>query len=525
MGTFIWPASGLALAGMLLWGPSIWPTIFFGTLIVHKMNGDPLLLFVGPAMGNTLEAFVGFQFFSHEPGINKSLSSPQDIVRFVVGAALLGSIAGTLVGVTWLGQLGYSKVNFYYYMRYWSGDYIGILLIAPLILVFSQPNRIARFAWKNISLGELAAFLLTLSASTALFVVAHVPIGLYFSFPLMLWAALRLGQRGGTVVTIIAATITIWQCVFGMRPFGVLLPQIEREFFLAFFVAVLQITGLVFASIVMGRETERINKENSMARSQAELQLLNKELSEAVRTRDEFLTVASHELKTPVTPLKLRLQMMMKSAELTLRGNPIDRNLVKDIGICLNNLNRLSSLTEELLNVSRIRTGHLTIHPENFDLSHLTRNIVEQYKPEFEKNGTALILHLDQAVPGTWDREKMEEVVVNLLTNSIKFAAGHPVEISVLSENGTAKFIIRDHGPGISLNDQARIFQRFERAVSAQHYGGLGLGLYISRQIIEAHHGSIFVKSEPGKGATFTFQLPLKAAISEFATDELSLAG
>jgi len=511
-GTQIWPAAGIALAGILIWGPSVWPAIFLGTLAVHWINNDPVYPFVGPAIGNTVEPLIGAYFCSRQLDFHKSLDRPLDIMRFILGAALLGSLAGALIGVPWIAHSGYHKTNLFYFIQYWAGDYVGMLIMAPIFLVFSTPNRLARFTWKNIMTVELLLFVLLVAGAFILFMKIPGPARLYFFFPLVLWVALRLGQRGVTVTTISIAVIALWQTVIGQGPFGDITSRAESEIYLASFVATLQITGLLFASVVMGREVERTTKEEAMEKSQQDLKCVNTELEEAIRARDEFLSIASHELKTPMAPLSLRLQMMDRKIKRAKTAEGVESDFTKDLLICERSLDRLSRLTDELLSVSRIRTGHLTIQPEEINLSSLVKGIIDQYQFEFDRNNSRVELHLDDSVVGFWDRMKMEEVIVNLLTNAIKFASGKPIEIWVLHENKSAKLIVRDHGQGIAPQDQGRIFQRFERAVSSRHYGGLGLGLYISRQILQAHGGTISVESKLGDGAKFTVQVPLRAA-------------
>ncbi len=511
MRTQIWPAAGLAMAGMLIWGPSIWPAIFFGTLTVHLANGDSIFTFLGPAIGNFVEPLVGFLFCSRRSDFEKSLSYSRDVVRFIMGAAFFGSLAGALVGVSWIEYSAFHKLDIPYFIQYWAGDYLGILMLAPLILVFSTPNRIARFSWKSIIPSELIGFALLSMITVISFMEIKGPARLYFFFPLILWAALRLGQRGVTVTTIALTAFAIWQTALGVGPFVNESQQIESEFYLVIFVATLQLTGLVFASIVMEREVERITREDSMERARLNLQLVNMELEEAIQARDEFLSIASHELKTPITPLKLQLQMMRRLTEKISLNGRSGEIFLKNLANCERCLDRLCRLTDELVSASRIRIGQLIVNTEEVDLSQLVRNLAEQYQPELGKFNCSLDLRLEQSVIGHWDRVKVEEVVVNLLTNAIKFGAGFPIEIQAVTENDFAIFTIRDHGPGIALKDQERIFQRFERAVSSRHYGGLGLGLYITRQIVEAHGGTIAVESTPADGSRFIIRIPLRS--------------
>ena len=169
---------------------------------------------------------------------------------------------------------------------------------------------------------------------------------------------------------------------------------------------------------------------------------------------------------------------------------------------------RIISLTEELLDVSRITSGRLALEPEETDLGQLVGEVAERWKDAARRAGCALRIDAPQGVNGLWDRSRLDQVATNLLSNAIKFGEGKPIEIRIEPDTDRVQLIVRDHGIGIPPEDQARIFDRFERAVSKQSYGGIGLGLWIARQIVEAHGGRIEVASEAGQGSTFRVELP-----------------
>jgi signal transduction histidine kinase len=169
---------------------------------------------------------------------------------------------------------------------------------------------------------------------------------------------------------------------------------------------------------------------------------------------------------------------------------------------------RLTNLVNNLLDVSRISTHKLQLDYEPVDLAELAREVCGRLTPEAVRAGCMLAVHTDGEVPGTWDRVRLDQVVTNLVTNAVKYGAGKPIEVSVRRQGASARLLVCDHGIGIDPEDQARIFDRFERAVSEHHYGGLGLGLWIVRQILDALGGTIRVESQRGKGATFIVVLP-----------------
>jgi signal transduction histidine kinase len=175
---------------------------------------------------------------------------------------------------------------------------------------------------------------------------------------------------------------------------------------------------------------------------------------------------------------------------------------------------RLSHLIDNLLDVSRISAGRLDLKPEAVDLVEVAREIVARLWGDVPSaESPATVLAETGPVVGLWDRLRVEQVVTNLLANAMKYGGGKPVTVTVSRNERFACFEVRDQGIGIAAEKQAKIFERFERAVSSRVYGGLGLGLYIARQIVDAHGGMLEVSSNPGRGSVFTMQLPIGATI------------
>ncbi|SEL78198.1 GAF domain-containing protein [Stigmatella aurantiaca] len=231
---------------------------------------------------------------------------------------------------------------------------------------------------------------------------------------------------------------------------------------------------------------------------------------EAVRLRDEFLAVASHELKTPLTPLNLRLQSLRR--ELERRGTPVNPARVQEhVAALQRQCKRLGTLVDSLLDVSRLEAGVLVLDREFLDLTALVRDVISRFSAQAARTGTPLDVQTVGPIVGNWDRVRLEQVVSSLLSNALKYGMGHPVHIRVEQGPAGARFTVRDEGIGISPENLSRIFERFERAVSAEHFGGLGLGLYLTRHLVEALGGSIHATSQLGKGATFQVDLPLAA--------------
>ncbi|HLL02193.1 MAG TPA: ATP-binding protein [Myxococcaceae bacterium] len=247
--------------------------------------------------------------------------------------------------------------------------------------------------------------------------------------------------------------------------------------------------------------TERIQNEEERAR-------LLREAQEAVKVRDEFLSVASHELRTPLTPLNLKLHILLRAAESAPGGVVPAERVAADVRVAQRQVRKLADLIRDLLDVSRLAHGKLSLNPEDVDLAALTREVTAGLAPEAERAGCALEVHEAGPLVGHWDRMRLEQVLSNLLTNALKYGAGQPIRVDVRAEAEEAVLEVRDGGIGIEEEHLARIFGKFERAVSERHYGGLGLGLYITQQVVQAMGGSIQVESQPGHGATFRVRFP-----------------
>jgi len=237
-----------------------------------------------------------------------------------------------------------------------------------------------------------------------------------------------------------------------------------------------------------------------------ELESSRAQLDRANRTKDEFLWIASHELKTPLTPVKLQLQLLKK----LLRKGVLDRERVeRSFVIAERQIDRLARLVDDLLDVSRIDSGKLRLNLEPVDLTELVNEVVEQYRPQLLDAGCTIHLSAAEKLEIAADPARIEQVLVNLLTNAAKYAPQSDVEIVIEKKDKVAALKVADHGPGIPPEATGKIFDRFERAHSTKHVTGLGLGLFITRKIVEAHGGEIAVDSEVGRGTEFTATLPL----------------
>ncbi len=283
--------------------------------------------------------------------------------------------------------------------------------------------------------------------------------------------------------------------------------------------------GLFFGHKDIGVFTEREERLVVGLAAQAAIAIDNanlyKKAQEAIRARDEFLSICSHELKTPLTSLQLEAQinqrlMARKGDEALTPGR-----FKELIETTVKQTSSLTSLVDDMLDVGRISTGRLKLHPDNLGFRKLLTDCVDQVEPLYRAQGVKLDIVLpDSDVQVNWDKQRVMQVVTNLLSNALKYGKKLPVLLKVEQYKDEIQISVTDSGIGVSDENQSRIFQRFERAIHDPNISGFGLGLYISKKFVEAHKGKISLKSKLAEGSTFTVSLPISP---RYSTDALDL--
>ncbi len=236
------------------------------------------------------------------------------------------------------------------------------------------------------------------------------------------------------------------------------------------------------------------------------------DLRRAVREHDEFLSIAAHELRTPLTSLQLQVDNLGLVVDRASLEEATRDRLKKCSTSATRQVRRMVTLVEQLLDVSRLTIGTLALSIEQTNLSALVTEVVERFADLARTTNTDLLVVKPEVAFGLFDRARLDQVLSNLVANALKYAPGKPIDITLEVHELKVVISIKDHGPGIAPHDQERIFERFERAVSARNYGGFGLGLWIARQIVDAHAGTVRVDSRLGDGARFTVELPRSAS-------------
>lgn len=382
--------------------------------------------------------------------------------------------------------------NYFFSVLAWGlSDALGIFLLAPVIFAWTSGKKVYGFKREALLLSSL---LLAFSAVVILHPGEKVIDRAFFSYLIFFagWAAVRFGAKGVTPTLIVIDLVQVWATVQGYGTFANLdLEPYQRLLTLQLFVTNLGILMLILAAAIEEQRDLRLEAES------------------ATKIRDNFISVASHELKTPLQSLKMEIQILNNYIlKGQIRTVP-EEKLQRLARISDHEIRRFGGLINDLLDVSRITSGRIEMNREDVDLFELVRQAVERQKAEMEKSGSIITVTGRQDIHGNWDKARIEQVLTNLISNAIKYGNGRPIIIKVGEEYGSAVFTIKDHGVGIEKEDQKRIFRRFERAVPASEYSGMGLGLFIASEIVEAHQGHISVFSTKGLGTTFKVHLPM----------------
>jgi signal transduction histidine kinase len=492
--TTVWPPTGIALAALVMRGPQLWPAVALGAFVVNVTTGIPIWAAAIIAVGNTVEAVVGaglLRRFSFDARLGRLRD-----VLLLVGVAALGS---TLISATFgvaaaaLAHLSRAETYPVFWAVWWVGDAMGDLLIAPLICVWAWPLRLSRrpLRWLEATLLAVALAFVGMMVFQRLSNLRPIELirGTYALVPLLIWAALRFEQRGNTAALLLVAVIAVTATSSPGSYFAARTPH-ERLLMTDCYMAVTAVSMLVLAAALAERRA-------------------------AIGVRDEFISIASHELKTPLTALKLRVTSALRMQQSPgPRDVAAEEKLGRALAAAGTTTDRLVSLVDDLLDASRLTAGRLGLHLEAVRLTHLVGDVAARLREQAAESGSSIEIAISQVIVGRWDRTRVEQILTNLLSNAIKYGPGKPIQITAHAANGRMRLEVTDGGPGISRGDQSRIFQAFERVTSVNRVGGLGLGLYIGRQIAAAHGGTLTVDSKRGHGATFTLELPLEASTS-----------
>jgi len=240
----------------------------------------------------------------------------------------------------------------------------------------------------------------------------------------------------------------------------------------------------------------------------AEREELLAESARAIHARDEFLSIGAHELRTPLTSLRLQVELTQRTATKLEPADPVRTELEGRLDVLRRQLTRMEVLVTELLDVARLNSGRMELHPEPLDVAEVAREVIARFGPEVEQQGLALSLHGPQVLTAHMDRLRLEAVLTNLISNAVRYGNGKPVQVELRERGSRVELLVIDQGLGITPEEQGRLFQPFSRLMSGRTMGGLGLGLWIVRNVVEAMGGGISLDSQRHRGSRFKISLP-----------------
>jgi len=509
----VWPPAGIALAALLLLGYRVWPAIFIGAFLVNRLTAGDIFSSLGIATGNTLEAICGAWLVNRFAGGTRVFDRPQNVFKFA-GAASVSTVVSPTFGVSSLALAGFANWANYgtIWTTWWLGDCAGDLVIAPLVLLWSTatPRR-----WTRRDAVEVGVLLLLLFglAETVFGGVISISARNYpISFvcgPIVIWMAFRFTQRETATGIFLLSAMAIWGTLKGFGPF-IMETENASLITLQAWTAVLTITAMALSAAMAEHR-----------RAQATLEQQKSAVEAANRTKDNFLAMLSHELRTPLTPVLAALD--------TLEREPMESQESKSaLTMARRNVELESQLIDDLLDLTRIAKNKLQLKFDPLDAHEVIRNVVEICRPEAEGKRLNVRANLRAGAHCvSADTFKFQQIIWNLLKNAIKFTAENG-EITISSSNPEPKTLVisvSDTGIGIEPEIMERIFNPFEQGEhSLQHrYGGLGLGLAISKSLAQAHGGTLTAESQ-GHDRGSTFVLTMRTISPPKQTESISAA-
>jgi len=500
--TLVWPPSGLALAALLILGPRLWPGVFAGAFVANLLTGAPVVVALGIGLGNTLEAVLAVYALRQIPGFEVSLERVVDVVGLILLAAALCTMVSATIGVLSLhlggivsaAQLGET------WRAWWLGDMIAVLLVAPVLLVWaSGPRRLGdqkrRAEAVALGIAVVAASLLIFGGQAGLPTATGKYAQAYLFFPLLIWAALRFGQRGAVTAAFVVSVIAVWGTALGHGPF--VRPALHQSLIaLQAFMGVASATFLVLGASIA--ERRRAEREVKLARARAE---------EANRVKAEFLAVMSHELRTPLNAISGYVDLLTLGVD----GPLTEKQSVSLARIQLNQ-QHLLGMIDDVLSFAKIEAGKLRVDVQTVLVHDVVATLEALIRPELEKKELIFSCDpCDSALSVRADPEKLRQILVNFLANAMKFTPrGGRIEVGADRRDGLVWIWVSDSGVGIPSDQIEHVFEPFfqvERGTT-RRYPGIGLGLAISSDFARAMDGEVRLESTVGKGSVASVLLP-----------------
>jgi signal transduction histidine kinase len=499
----VWPPSGLALAALLILGPRLWPGVFLGAFVANLLTGAPVPVAIGIGVGNTLEAVLAVYALRRIPGFDVSLERLFDVIGLIVIAAGLSTMVSATIGVTslYFGGIAPSGHLAETWRAWWLGDLIADLLVAPVLLVWATGAHGADYPKRRVEalalgVAVVAASLLIFGGPPGLAMTTGRYAQAYMFFPLLIWAALRFGQRGAVTAAFAVSVIAVWGTALGHGPF-VRAALHQSLIALQAFMGVAAATVLVLGASIA--ERRRVESEVRLARARAE---------EANSAKAEFLAVMSHELRTPLNAISGYVDLLSLGVD-----GPLAEKQIASLTRIQLNQQHLLSMIDDVLSFAKIEAGKLQVDIRSLLVAEAVSSLEPLIRPDIQRKDIAFLCDpCDPALSVRADPEKLRQILVNFLTNAIKFTPkGGRIGVGAEHSDGIVRIWVSDTGVGIPNDQLERVFEPFfqvERG-STRRYQGIGLGLAIARDFAQAMNGELRLESTVGKGSIASVLLPV----------------
>ncbi|GAB4183178.1 MAG: hypothetical protein Fur006_19880 [Coleofasciculaceae cyanobacterium] len=514
--TPIWPGAGLNLAAILLLGYRVWLGAFLGEFI-HTLSLQQglttagFLVSLSAAIGNISETLLAAYLIQRFIKDRPLFGRVRDAFYFVVLAGSISPLASATIGVTGLCLVGKAPWTAYaeIWRTVWIGDAVGILVLTPVLLLWSKGWRELKQVWQRRWAEGIVFLFLTVVICQLTFGRGY-PVE-YILLPLLTWAVFRFKKLAAALLLVIVSTIAIFATTHGSGPF-VQANLNQSLIFLQSFVGVFAVTTLILSAVIS--ENERAN---------ARLKMANVELQKLDQLKNEFLANTSHELRTPLNGIIGIAESLIDGAT-----GELPQVTRSNLALVVSSGRRLSNLVNDILDFSQLRHKTLELQLKPVDLHSITEVVLTLSRPLIGNKNLQLINAIPADLqPAQADENRLQQILHNLVGNAIKFTPSGTVEVKakLVTRNEQSsiphspfpiphsqiQISICDTGIGITEDKLDRIFEFFEQVEgsTSREYGGTGLGLAITKQLVELHQGEMKVESTIGQGSRFTFTLPI----------------
>jgi signal transduction histidine kinase len=497
----VWPPSGISVAAILLLGYRVWPGIFLGAFLVNITTAGSVITCLGIATGNTLEAVTGAWLVSRFAKGCNAFRKPRDVVKFAVLAGGLSTTVSAAIGVVSLAATGYADWADYErtWLTWWLGDAMGVILVTPPLILWASDWNLQRKPRKAIE-----ALLLLLSLVLVSAVVfgwwskgRNYPLE-FLCIPVLLWAAFRFGPRETSLVILILSCVAIGGTLVGFGPFIQRSPTTSL-LLLQLYTGIIALMAIAVAAVVADHRQAELH----LRETERQLNRYNADL-------EHFAYAASHDLQEPLRNITLFAQLMADRY-----GKQLGSDADKFMTYIVDGVDRMNATIEGLQKYTRLG-GSDVIHFEPVSMNDVLNRAQENLGAAIADSGAQVSCERLPVVTGDW--EQLVRLLQNLIGNAIKYRSQAAPLISVAAHRNDQNWIfsVSDNGIGIDPKYREQIFELFER-LHGSHTSGVGIGLAISKRIVELHRGRIWVESQQGAGSTFKFTIPAETEPSFLA--------